>query len=211
MKPFAYSKKPRARKHGPRGYTNYIDYKPWLRDEFKFCCVYCLDRERWRSRSHHEFEVDHRKPNTKKVKRLNRYSNLVYSCHRCNQLKNDDEIHDPCEAPFGDHLRVRKNGTIVGKTPIGKAIIKLLHLEECDRYRCDKINDHARFLILRSTPNRNASEEVEYARFVRDFGFPDDMPDLEDGIKPPRSNSKRSAALRSHYYYGLADLLPDIY
>jgi len=35
------------RRHSPRGYRTYRAYKPWLRDEFAFRCVYCLWRERW--------------------------------------------------------------------------------------------------------------------------------------------------------------------
>src|ERR1700682_3612702 len=44
---FAYPSEPHQRKHGPAGYTNYEEYKPWLRDEFTFRCVYCLERELW--------------------------------------------------------------------------------------------------------------------------------------------------------------------
>ena len=41
--PFAYPTTPHTRRHGPRGYKNYKEYKPFLRDEFAFRCVYCLD------------------------------------------------------------------------------------------------------------------------------------------------------------------------
>src|SRR5436309_202187 len=40
--PFAYPHEAHQRRHGPAGYTNYQSYKPWLRDEFAFRCVYCL-------------------------------------------------------------------------------------------------------------------------------------------------------------------------
>ncbi len=39
---FAYASTDHQRRHGPRGYTSYRAYKPWLRDEFAFRCVYCL-------------------------------------------------------------------------------------------------------------------------------------------------------------------------
>ncbi len=43
--PFRYPDGPHQRRHGPRGYASYESYRPWLRDEFAFRCVYCLTRE----------------------------------------------------------------------------------------------------------------------------------------------------------------------
>jgi len=40
--PFTYPAQPHVRKHAPAGYKDYTEYKPWLRDEFEFRCVYCL-------------------------------------------------------------------------------------------------------------------------------------------------------------------------
>lgn len=45
--PFNYPDAPHRRRHGPRGYADYASYRPWLRDEFTFRCVYCLLREQW--------------------------------------------------------------------------------------------------------------------------------------------------------------------
>ena len=45
---FQYPRSALIRRHGPRGYADYVSYKPWLRDEFLFRCVYCLSRERWK-------------------------------------------------------------------------------------------------------------------------------------------------------------------
>ena len=42
---FTYPRSRHIRRHGPHGYRDYRSYKPWLRDEFAFRCVYCL----WRS------------------------------------------------------------------------------------------------------------------------------------------------------------------
>ena len=44
---FPYPAAAHVRLHGPQ-YTESASYKPWLRDEFAFRCVYCLWRERWR-------------------------------------------------------------------------------------------------------------------------------------------------------------------
>lgn len=43
--PFRFAAAPHVRKHGPGGYEMYQSYKDWLRDEFTFRCVYCLERE----------------------------------------------------------------------------------------------------------------------------------------------------------------------
>ena len=44
--PFEYPSSPHRRRHGPLGYADYASFRPWLRDEFSFRCVYCLLRER---------------------------------------------------------------------------------------------------------------------------------------------------------------------
>ena len=59
---FAYPRAVHERRHGPIGYLDYGDYKPWLRDEFQFRCVYCLCRERWFPDGDEAFSVDHVQP-----------------------------------------------------------------------------------------------------------------------------------------------------
>jgi hypothetical protein len=55
---FRYPMSAHERRHGPRGYQDYRSYKPWLRDEFEFRCVYCLCRERWFPDGDANFSVD---------------------------------------------------------------------------------------------------------------------------------------------------------
>src|SRR6266702_8310460 len=45
--PFIYPSATHVRRHGPAGYADHAGYRPWLRDEFSFRCVYCLLREQW--------------------------------------------------------------------------------------------------------------------------------------------------------------------
>jgi hypothetical protein len=61
---FTYPRSLHVRRHGPCGYRNYRAYKPWLREEFVFRCVYCLWREWWCSEGDHIFSVDHLVPQT---------------------------------------------------------------------------------------------------------------------------------------------------
>ena len=44
---FVYPVERHVRRHGPLGYSDYQSFKPWLRDEFRFRCCYCLWRETW--------------------------------------------------------------------------------------------------------------------------------------------------------------------
>src|SRR5947209_17514667 len=88
--PFAYPLAPHARRHGPRGYGGYRGYqrfKPWLRDDFTFRCVYCLFRERWYPNGQDAFSVEHVTPQALAPDRVCDYDNLVYACVRCNSLK----------------------------------------------------------------------------------------------------------------------------
>ncbi|MEX0819011.1 MAG: hypothetical protein WD070_05450 [Pirellulaceae bacterium] len=55
--PFLYPTRPHIRRHGPV-YTAYESYRPWLRDEFSFRCVYCLKREQW-GVVRGTFDIDH--------------------------------------------------------------------------------------------------------------------------------------------------------
>ncbi len=57
--PFAYPAEPHQRKHAPAGYKDYRACKPWLRDEFTFRCVYCLERELWYPDRAASFSADH--------------------------------------------------------------------------------------------------------------------------------------------------------
>src|SRR5713101_4457496 len=72
--PFIFADAPHVRKHGPGGYERYQTYKDWLRDEFTFRCVYCLERERWYPSGHAGFGVDHVKP-----KGVANYAHLICS------------------------------------------------------------------------------------------------------------------------------------
>src|ERR1700744_58368 len=114
--PFAYPAEPPVRKHEPGGYPAYQSYKDWLRDEFSFRCVYCLERERWYPSGHAAFGVDHVKPKglAEHAHLICDYTNLVYACNRCNAWKQDAMLLDPCTSAFAEHLVVDEDGTIRG-------------------------------------------------------------------------------------------------
>lgn len=127
---FDYADRPHERRHGPRGYRRYEAYKPWLRDEFRFRCIYCLSRERWYPDGDDHFSVDHLQPQRHKPAHRTEYTNLVYACCQCNASKQDcDWLANPCTEVQATHLEVLEDGTIRGLTPIGAAWIQVCRLD----------------------------------------------------------------------------------
>ncbi len=126
---FQYPQQVHVRLHGPLGYENYQSFKPWLRDEFHFRCVYCLWRERWVAVGEHAFSVEHLVSRVQAPDRIGDYDNLVYSCCRCNSLKSDAHpVLDPCQDAYSKHLEVLADGTIHGLTVRGRELIQICQL-----------------------------------------------------------------------------------
>src|SRR5256886_670294 len=74
--PFHYPPTPHVHRHGPRGYADYASYRPWLRDEFCFRCVYCLLREQW-GRVRALYAIDHFLPVALHPAKVTDYDNLL--------------------------------------------------------------------------------------------------------------------------------------
>jgi hypothetical protein len=75
---FDYASSPHQRRHGPLGYVDYQSFKPCLRDEFSFRCVFCLLRERWSAPFGADvFVVEHLIPRTEAPERQCDYENLL--------------------------------------------------------------------------------------------------------------------------------------
>lgn len=118
--PFSYPTERHVRRHGPRGYLDSQHFKPWLRDEFQFHCVYCLVRERWHPDGDGGFSVEHLRPRSRSPELVADYDNLLYACCRCNAAKQDLEgVLNPATEPLANHLLVSSTGTIVGLTEAG--------------------------------------------------------------------------------------------
>ena len=77
MTAFTYPAEPHVRRHGPQRYADAASYRPWLRDEFAFRCVYCLRRERWEASGHEAFGVDHLIPRSVHSAGICDYDNMV--------------------------------------------------------------------------------------------------------------------------------------
>lgn len=139
---FRYPDTPLRRRHGPSGYVNYESYKPWLRDEFLFRCVYCLRREAWFPDGKAAFGVDHLRPQAIAPGRRTDYENLLYACGQCNSFKaNAADVPDPCEVAFGEDVEVQEDGTIRWRTSTGKLLVKACSLDRAP------LNDNRRLII----------------------------------------------------------------
>lgn len=202
--PFLYSSTRLERRHGPTGYQDYGSYKPWLRDEFEFRCVYCLERETWYPNRAASFAVDHIVPQSQDANLIFEYTNLLYSCNRCNSARQDIEVLNPFLVAFGEHLRCSTDGHIVALTPEGQDLIDLLHLAEEPSLSVRR--HQIRILNLK----REYPEDPEVDQlFLEAFRYPEDLPDLES--LRPTENTLPQGVETSYFARRSKGLLPATY
>ena len=202
---FRYPSEAQTRRHGPQGYRDYRSYKPWLRDDFAFRCVYCLWRERWCSDGDASFAADHLLPQTTHPSRARDYGNLVYTCVRCNCLKRDQVAPlDPCERALGEHMEVRDDGAIRALTPQGAELIEVCRLS---RPKLTQARGLVLSLIrtLQAHPSRKASDLLR-----RIQGYPGNLPDLAS-LRPPGGNTRPGGVATSHAERRRRGALPEVY
>jgi hypothetical protein len=203
--PFAYPASAHKRRHAPAGYVIYQNYKPWLRDEFTFCRVYCLERERWYPSRAAAFSVDHVIPQITAPDRLCDYENLVYACLRCNSNKRDVALPDPTRVSLAACLLIDDDGTISALNADGADLIDLLHLNESPVI--DTRKKHLKLIKL----NLDHSEDSDIHDLVLDaFGFPDDLPDLTS-MRPPGGNRPKTGSVLSYYQLRQRNQLSEVY
>lgn len=127
----------RRRKPDSDPKSAYAPYKLYLRDEFRFTCVYCLRREGW-GLGRGYFHTDHWEPQHGGGPDVHAYGNLLYACGDCNRAKADappGTIPHPEEEPYGQFLEIGEDGCIVARKgkdgqpcKEGKALMDQLHL-----------------------------------------------------------------------------------
>ena len=196
--PFAYPQAPHARRHGPGGWNNYQKYRPWLRDEFTFRCVYCLERERWRD-MREGLHIDHFYPQSLSPNRKCEYANLLYLCPACNHLKSATILPDPCAITLADCLRVHRNGNIESLNNDGELLIDVLALDT------RQAKERRRILI----GTLLSLAENDWPVFVEWMRFPDDLPDLAQ--TPPPHNDKPDGLLQSYFEKRRRSELAEVY
>ena len=203
--PFQYESKSHSRRHGPQGYSDPQRYKPWLRDEFAYRCVYCLTRERWCPDGEDAFSVEHFHPQALTPDADSKYDNLLYTCCRCNAAKRDlIGVLNPAEVPLAEHLEILADGSIRGLTEAGWDLIHVCQLNRpnLEDYR------RAMFDLLRAVSKLGDDAQRQVLR--RYFGFPSNLPKLST-LRPPTGNSRPDGIATSAHERKKRGELPDSY
>lgn len=192
--PFDYPDHPHVRKHGPTGYESYKSFKEWLRDEFAFLCAYCLERERWYPSGQDAFAVDHIHPKAIPEYRCREcdYENLLYACNRCNCAKGQELVLDPCSEAFALHLVIDDDGCVRGTTSDGRELVDILGLD-----RSGHTSVREKYLRIVRLFQRYPSDPEVRELYLEEFGFPDELPDLEK-LRPPGNERPEGIAISFH-------------
>jgi hypothetical protein len=197
--PFVYPSDPHVRRHGPVGYADYGSYRPWLRDEFSFRCVYCLLREQW-SRIAGLFDVEHFQAIANRPDLAADYEYLLYACTTCNLAKQAQEIPDPLTFLTSANVKVSEDGRLQTDNADAACLIEILGLdsEEAVEFRMTWIG-----IIAMA-----ASGDPDLHRKL--MRFPNDLPDLQR-LQPPGGNTRPEGILASFHARRQRGELPEIY
>jgi len=197
--PFVYPHVPHVRRHGPQGYADYASYRPWLRDEFSFQCVYCLLREQW-GRIRGLFDLDHFQAIANHPDLGSDYDNLLYACTSCNLAKASLAIPDPLTALTDANVHVTEDGHLHAETAEAASLIEILCLDDEDavEFRMTWIGIIA--LVAR----------YDTDLYLKLMGYPNDLPDLHS-LKPASRNTRPEGVALSAHTKRQRGELPDTY
>ena len=175
---FDYPERQEQRRHEPAGYSAYESYRPWLRDEFDFRCVYCLKRETW-GHVTGEFELDHFEPQSLNPQLRMDYLNLVYACRRCNAVKRDQTAADPSGLLRATLVTTLPDGSLRPHDHDTQRLIRQLDLNS-PRLKSWRVM-WMRIVVL--------TEKHDTGLHFRLVGFPEDLPNLSR-MRPPLNTRK---------------------
>ena len=193
-----------VRRHGPRGYVDDEHYKPWLRDEFVFRCLYCRCREVWFPDGDRSFSVEHVRPTSLAPEGLTDYDTLVYACCQCNAARGAILLPLDPTGEMRHHLEVLPDGTIRGRTPFGEDFIRICRLD-----RPNLVGFRRLMLdVLTLLGQKRDRETAELCR--RYLRFPANLPNLA-ALKPPGGNSRLQGIERSAFAQRSRGELPEVY
>lgn len=197
--PFVYPAVAHTRRHGPRGYADYESYRPWLRDEFSFRCVYCLSREMWGA-FRGVFALDHFRPIALRPDLALEYDNLLYACASCNLSKGSVDAPDPQSCLLDSQVRVSEDGALVATAPPAEQLIDLLGLNR------PWLRDY-RKLWIRII---RLAALYDPPLFQRLMGYPDNLPDLT-ALRPPGGNLRPTGLTSCAFARNERGELPSVY
>jgi hypothetical protein len=195
LAPFAMPSGPHARRHGPFGYAVHGTYKDWLRDDFQFRCVFCLEREKWDRRGWRRFRIDHIIPQSIDPTKITLYENLLYVCDCCNEFKSDWVLPDPCKIAYNEHYVFDDDGSAKALSDVGEMWIEISGLNS------SFLVDYRRkwLYVLKQCTEASADlDEPDQTEELRKwFGYPDDAPDLRRSR--PKGNSNAGSENSCYY------------
>jgi HNH endonuclease len=144
--------------------------------------------------------LDHFLPASTHPDQSQTYENLVYCCARCNEIKRNRAVPDPCRFLVNGDITVRRDGTLVIRSPEAHRIVQKLGLAE---------REATEFRLL-WIGILDLAERYEPLLFERLMGYPEDLPDLSR-LRPPGGNSRRTGIAESFYARRKAGTLPAVY
>jgi hypothetical protein len=198
--PYLYPATAHVRRHGPGGWNTYGRYREWLRDEFAFRCVYCLEREVWRD-MRQRMHIDHFEAQAIRPDLKCEYSNLLYLCPACNSRKSDLILPDPCVVALGDCLRVYKDGRIEALNDQGKLLIDILALDQ------SPAKQRRRFVI----GNILSHAENNWQMFVAWMRYPENLPNFDHSENKPPHKDKPEGVAKSFFERKRRGELDEVY
>jgi hypothetical protein len=187
MEPFDYPAQPHVRRHGPQGYAAVESFRPWLRDEFAFRCVFCLTRERWEGPIG-RFAVDHLRPSSSHPNLERDYDNLLYTCVGCNAIKGSEAVNDPTQVFQISTVAIGDDGVLSPRTTQAAELIELLNLNY--PALC-----HRRQLLIAAIKVFRSHDPELYRRWL---SYPGDLPDLSR-LRPPEGNARPAGIAQSYF------------
>jgi hypothetical protein len=201
---FGYPDAAHVRRHGPQGYVDDEHYKPWLRDEFTFRCLYCRCREVWFPDGDRNFSVEHVQPTSLAPEGLSNYDTLIYASCQCNAARKAILLPLDPGSDLHRHVEVLPDGTIRGLTPIGEDFIRICRLDHPNLTTF-------RRLILDTLTFLHRKRDHAAAELCRRYlGYPANLPDLA-ALKPPGGNSRPKGIDESAFARRGRGELPDVY
>jgi len=199
MNPFTYPATAHVRRHGPQGYADPDSFRPWLRDEFSFRCVYCLLREQW-GQVRGFYAIEHFRAVAQHPDRALDYDNLLYACSGCNAVKGARTVPDPLTVLTGPGVRVTEDGRIHADSLEAAQLIELLGLDT------EQLTEF-RMLWMGIV---SLAKQHEPALYQKLMGYPADLPDLA-ALRPPGGNTRPGGIEQSCCARRQTGTLPVIY
>lgn len=144
-----------TRRESPPFFADYAKYRGFLQRDFLYRCAYCERSEAYLGGGDF-FTIDHFRPKHKFPDLANDYSNLYYSCSKCNGHKwkswpsPDLErrgfgFADPClEDMYIDHFEEGGSGTLTALTRCGEYTAQHIRLNRPDLLRWRRLRQRAR-------------------------------------------------------------------